>query len=350
VHKGLITIADGGIVTIEHLPGLAAYTGSTRNGITSGTWGAYDGSFSIIGADAGGGATGVKMGGGSWTATATSFRGKNGDRYSYICPGGGRLGTVWGTNTYTDDSSVCTAAVQVGLVTAGNGGRVTIEIRPGQSSYVSFAHNGVTTRSFGAWTGSFVFAGAARIPGSPGGGGPPSTTTTTPTGTAPPATGTATGTVLVNGRPFTSGTIPYNTIVDVTKGTLLLKTDTGSLTVNGASGITAAFTLVRGTDNKKPIVELRLAKGDFSVCPKRKPKSARATGTTTVRQLWGDGTGSFRTRGRYAASTVRGTNWLTADRCDGTLTNVKRGVIQVSDLPKRKQVTIRAGQSYLAKP
>ena len=351
VHKGLITMADGGIVTIEPLAGLASYTGSTRNGITSANWGAYSGSFSVIGADAGGGATGVKMGGGSWTATATSFRGQNGGRYSYICPGGGSLGTVWGTNTYTDDSSVCTAAVQVGLVTAANGGRVTIEVRPGQKSYVSFAHNGVTSRTFGAWSGSFVFAGAARIPGSPGGGTPPSTTTTTPTGAAPPATGTATGTVLVNGRPFTSGTIPYNSTVDVTKGTLLLKTDTGSLTVNGESSITAAFKLVRSTDNKKPIVELRLAKGDFSVCPKRKTKSARATvATTTVRQLWGNGTGRFRTRGRYAAATVRGTNWLTADRCDGTLTKVKRGVIQVSDLPQRKQVTIRAGQSYLAKP
>jgi hypothetical protein len=156
--------------------------------------------------------------------------------------------------------------------------------------------------------------------------------------------------VLVNGRPFTTGTIPYNSTVDVTNGKLLLKTDTGSLTVTGASGITAAFKLIRGTDNKKPIVELRLAKGDFSVCPKRKKSSAARLLATTVRQLWGNGTGSFRTRGRYAAATVRGTNWLTADRCDGTQVRVAKGVIQVSDLPQRRQVTVRAGRSYLAKP
>ncbi len=343
VHKGVITIADGGTVTIEHLPGQESYAGSTKNGVTSGNWAAYSGSFSIVGADAGGGAAGVKMGGGSWTATATTYRGKNGERYRYLCPGGGKPGTVYGTNTYTDDSSVCTAAVHVGLFTPADGGLATIEIRPGEASYASFTANGVTTRSYGSWVGSFVFAGAPAIPGS---GGPSSP------GTAAPATATTTGAVTVNGTPFTSGTVPYNATVDVTKGTLELKTDTGSLKVNGEGAAPAAFKLVRGLDNKKPIVELVLAKGDFSACPKRKTKSGRlaAAGKAPVRALWGNGKGSFRTKGRYAAATVRGTNWLVEDTCDGTLTKVKRGVVQVTDLVKKKQVTIRAGQSYLAKP
>jgi hypothetical protein len=230
---------------------------------------------------------------------------------------------------------------------------VTIEIRPGQSSYASFTHNGVTTRSYGSWTGSFVFAGAAPIPGSPGGGGGGGSTTTTTTtagGAAPPATGTPTGTVLVNGRPFTGGPIPYNSTVDVTKGRLLLKTDTGSVTVNGAGGVSAVFKLLRGTDNKKPIVELRLTKGNFGVCPKRKKSSVTRAAAVTVRQLWGSGKGRFRTRGRYASATIRGTNWLTADRCDGTFVRVRQGVIQVADLPKRTQVTVRAGRTYLARP
>jgi hypothetical protein len=157
--------------------------------------------------------------------------------------------------------------------------------------------------------------------------------------------------VLVNGRPFTGGQIPYNATVDVANGRLVLKTDTGTLTVYGA-GVSANFVLRRGTDSKKAIVELRLTKGDFSVC-KRKTRSAAATAaTTTVRQLWGKGTGRFRTRGRYASATVRGTFWLTADRCDGTLIKVNQGIIQVSDLtpPPPREVTVRAGKSYLAKP
>jgi hypothetical protein len=157
--------------------------------------------------------------------------------------------------------------------------------------------------------------------------------------------------VLVNGKPFAGGAIRYNTTVDVTRGTLVLKTETGSLTVKGAGPITARFVLVRGTDKKKPIVELRLAGGNFGVCPARKKKSAAVTSAAgPVRQLWASGKGTFRTRGRYAAATVRGTNWLTVDRCDGTLTKVVSGVVQVSDLAKRTQVSLRAGASYLAKP
>ena len=184
----------------------------------------------------------------------------------------------------------------------------------------------------------------------PAAGAVVTTTTTGSGGAATPPTGTATGTVLVNGAPFTTGTIPFGATVDVTKGTLALVTSTGRVKLNSSGGISAVFKLLRGVDKKKPIVELRLVKGDFSVCPKRKPSSVARTAATTVRQLWGDGKGSFRTRGRYAAATVRGTKWLTADRCDGTQVRVVRGIIQVADLPKRTQITVRAGASYLAKP
>jgi PKD repeat protein len=187
----------------------------------------------------------------------------------------------------------------------------------------------------------------------PGGGGPSSTTTTTTSTTAaPPATGVAIRTVLVNGRPYTGGPIPYGSKVDVTKGILVLTTDTGTLRLFGMGGITAIFRLVRGTDQGRPIVELQLLGGNFNVCPKRKKADVlgSAATTTTVRQLWGKGKGRFRTRGRYAAATVRGTYWLTADRCDGTLVRVRAGVVLVSDLPKHRQVRVTPGHTYLAKP
>jgi hypothetical protein len=196
-----------------------------------------------------------------------------------------------------------------------------------------------------------TFAASYPLAGAPPGGPPPTTTTTTtPAAPAPPPTGTPNGTVLVNGRPFTGGRIPYNSTVDVTRGTLVLVADTGTLTVNGAGGITAIFRLLRGTDRKRPIVELRLAGGNFSACPKRRKSSLAQTATATVRQLWGNGKGRFRTRGRFASATISGTRWLTADRCDGTLARVTQGVIQVSDLPDRRQVIVRAGRSYLATP
>jgi hypothetical protein len=245
--------------------------------------------------------------------------------------------------------------VQVGLITLAGGGEVTIEIRPGAGSYASFTHNGVTSAEFGPFTGSFVFPGAPPIPGSPGagGGGGGGTTTTTPSGgggNATPPTATTTGTVTVNGQPFTTGTIPFGATVDVTRGSVTLTSNVGTLKVAGAGGITAAFVLVRGKDAKNSVVELRLAKGNFSVCPKRKTSSVSQTPATTVRQIWGDGKGRFRTKGRYSSATVSGTRWLTADRCGGTFTRVQRGVIRVNDFPNRRQVTLRAGRTYLATP
>ncbi len=68
-----------------------------------------------------------------------------------------------------------------------------------------------------------------------------------------------------------------------------------------------------------------------------------------VRSLWARGKGRFRTRGRHGAATVRGTVWLTQDRCDGTLVRVRRGVVDVRDFGRRKTVAVRAGHSYLAR-
>lgn len=59
--------------------------------------------------------------------------------------------------------------------------------------------------------------------------------------------------------------------------------------------------------------------------------------------------GRFRTRGRYSAATVRGTAWDTTDRCDGTLTVVRQGVVTVRDFARRATVIVRAGHRYLAK-
>ena len=73
----------------------------------------------------------------------------------------------------------------------------------------------------------------------------------------------------------------------------------------------------------------------------KKPKS---------RRLWGDGKGKFRTKGRYAAATVRGTRWLTQDTCAGTLVRVTQGSVSVRDNVLRKTIIVRKGKRYLARP
>ena len=77
---------------------------------------------------------------------------------------------------------------------------------------------------------------------------------------------------------------------------------------------------------------------------------ARSRHAAKMRRLWGrDKHGRFRTKGRNAHATVRGTEWLVEDRCDGTLTRVKKGAVMVRDLGKRRNVLVRAGKSYLAR-
>ena len=69
-----------------------------------------------------------------------------------------------------------------------------------------------------------------------------------------------------------------------------------------------------------------------------------------VRSLWGaDHGGHFRTHGHNSVATVRGTRWLTQDRCDGTLTKVTRGAVSVHDVRAHRTVIVKAGHSYLAR-
>ena len=65
------------------------------------------------------------------------------------------LRTVWGSGPFTDDSSVCTAAVFAGRITLERGGVVRFVTSPGLPRYQGSARNGVTTRDYANFPGSF---------------------------------------------------------------------------------------------------------------------------------------------------------------------------------------------------
>jgi hypothetical protein len=78
---------------------------------------------------------------------------------------GTNTGSLWGTDVYTDDSSVALAAVHAGLLKAGERGLVQVTLLAGQNSYRGSTRNGVTSNSYGAWAGSYkVEAGSALKP------------------------------------------------------------------------------------------------------------------------------------------------------------------------------------------
>ena len=86
-----------------------------------------------------------------------------------------------------------------------------------------------------------------------------------------------------------------------------------------------------------------------SACGATAPAHTAALNSRVLGLLRGTAKGRFRTAGRFAAATVRGTDWGVRDRCDGTLTVVRTGVVVVSDFRLHKNVIVRAGQTYLAK-
>ena len=98
----------------------------------------------------------------AWHDAPRDHRGAIGEMFDYVCPAGGGYGEVWGTDVYTDDSSVCTAAVHMGLLDRETGGQVRIVIRAGQDSYRGSIRNGIFTTEYGPWDGSFAVVATCR--------------------------------------------------------------------------------------------------------------------------------------------------------------------------------------------
>lgn len=93
----------------------------------------------------------------TWEANASSLNGTDGKTFTLACSPGGAAHAVWGSDIYTADSSICTAAVHSGLINFQQGGAVSIELRPGKTIYGCSERNGVTTSPFGSYQQSFVF-------------------------------------------------------------------------------------------------------------------------------------------------------------------------------------------------
>jgi hypothetical protein len=193
-------------------------------------------------------------------------------------------------------------------------------------------------------------------------------------GASPPVPGTSVVVGVVSGQVFVTSAagkrtrltgaanIPVGAQVDTRKGRVRL---TSAATGSGRTTQTADF--YQGAFKVKQALPARnraaaalttdiVLSGEAS---RSQCATARGASAATVDKkkgphavlgrLWGNGKGRFRTNGKYSAATVRGTIWLTEDRCDGTLTTVKRGTVSVRDLRRKKTVTVKAGHRYLAR-
>jgi hypothetical protein len=164
------------------------------------------------------------------------------------------------------------------------------------------------------------------------------------------------GTVLVKLRgqgfvPLSAGQqIPVGALLDTTRGTVRLSSAANARGAVQTGDFTGGLFQVGQSRSGGGLTDLNLSGGNFGGCATGAgTRAVAARSSRVVRRLRGRAKGRFRTRGRYSAATVRGTNWTVEDRCDGTLTRVRTGVVAVNDFRRHRNVTVRAGHTYLAR-
>jgi hypothetical protein len=72
-------------------------------------------------------------------------------------------GSLWGTDVYTADSSICLAAVHAGAAPR-SGGVVTVHREYGHPAYRGSIRNGVQSSDYGSYDASYRFVGVAAAP------------------------------------------------------------------------------------------------------------------------------------------------------------------------------------------
>jgi hypothetical protein len=141
--------------------------------------------------------------------------------------------------------------------------------------------------------------------------------------------------------------IPVGSLVDARKGRVRVISATG--TPGGRQSGTFSgtpFQMRQSTKRSaKGLTELVMKGSSFRACGRR----GAATSSRTIRRVRASAKGRFRVTARNSWATVRATVWQMDDRCDGTLTKVRRGRLVVHDLRRKRRVSLRAGQSYLAR-
>jgi hypothetical protein len=149
VHAGVIS-AQGGSVTVNRGGGLPLSIGTTRNGVMSNDGGAFPVSIQFKGSAP------VPPGPG----LCPRYLGINRELptpFTCRCTAEStQSGTVWGSDIYTDDSSMCRAALHAGRVSA-QGGTITAVRGDGRALYIGSTRNGVSSADYGSFPASITF-------------------------------------------------------------------------------------------------------------------------------------------------------------------------------------------------
>jgi streptogramin lyase len=143
-----------------------------------------------------------------------------------------------------------------------------------------------------------------------------------------------------------AATVPVRSLIDTRAGTVLLVSATDDAGGTQTARFHSGLFKVRQRADAMTLLALR---GKLE-CARASWNRATTSRRRKRRRLWGsDLGGAFSTLGRDSVTTVRGTRWLTEDRCGGTLTRVTRGSVVVRDRHTGRRIVVRAGERYFAR-
>ncbi len=155
--------------------------------------------------------------------------------------------------------------------------------------------------------------------------------------------------------------IPVGSLVDVRNGFVELDAQNASGAVETAtfwSGLFEAQQQSGGPFNARLAEDLNCGRSKKKKKKKNKGRTASTSATARAsaasRQLWARAKGRFRTTGYKGSATIRGTEWLTIDRCAGkkrtTQFRVVEGQIEIDDFSKKGAVNklLGAGKQFTA--
>ena len=135
--------------------------------------------------------------------------------------------------------------------------------------------------------------------------------------------------------------IPVGWQLDATAGSLVVTAGTAVARIINGEFDGGRFQILQ-PQHLGGLVDLRMQGASAAGC-------VASPASRVLALLHASVSGSFRTRGNFSAATVRGTEWTTTEQCDGTLTRVQRGVVDVRDLRTGRTIAVPAGQTYLAR-
>ena len=170
VHAGVLKLGEKGIVKVTILPPQDGFAGTGRNGITSTGWTSakYD-CYKIEPVK-------TLFAGVPATSTVTvaaadvrpdpgnlgGYRNQVGNSFVFEVTGANDWG-IYGTDIYTDDSELDVVAVHAGLLKVGQKGLVKVTVLGSQTEFKSTSRNGVTSRSWAGFSGSYKVEPASKL-------------------------------------------------------------------------------------------------------------------------------------------------------------------------------------------